>query len=86
MNAINESSRFLTLYLRLYLHTIALSENRANTRWTIVQSMADAKTALKVLFEMTASDRKKNYMQSQEMDELMVTKHFYVNLQYMKNS
>ncbi|KAG7209375.1 hypothetical protein KM043_015475 [Ampulex compressa] len=46
-------------------------ENRANTRFHMIQSMADAKAALKLLFEITVEERKKQCAKSFEYSDLL---------------
>ncbi|XP_001606485.2 chromosome-associated kinesin KIF4A [Nasonia vitripennis] len=48
-------------------------ENRAKTRWHVISSMADAKEALKTLFEITISYGKEQILLKSQFDELKET-------------
>ena len=58
-----------------YYIVIFPAENRATSRWNAMQSMNDAKKALKILFENVAVERRKTNSKNQEHDDLMVTNH-----------
>lgn len=64
INEANEGIKINSLcvheyYAYLYIYIILFIENRANIRINTIQTMADAKVAIKFLFDVTAEDRKK---------------------------
>ncbi|XP_058809269.1 chromosome-associated kinesin KIF4A [Phymastichus coffea] len=48
-------------------------ENKTKSRWHVISSMADAKDALKILFEITASNRKDFSILKSQLDDVMET-------------
>lgn len=53
--------------------SILAIENKTKTRWNTIQTMTDAKTALKTLFDVAAETRKSQFAKSYQYDELMVS-------------
>jgi len=49
-------------------------ENKSRTRWECVTSMAEAKCALKHVFELAAEMRKDSFAKECKMEELEVRK------------
>lgn len=52
---------------------ISVTENKAKTRWDAVQSMADAKNALKHLFELAAEIKRDVSNKESKCDDIAVS-------------
>jgi len=52
---------------------ISVTENKAKTRWDTIQSMVDAKCALKHLFELTAEMKRDVSNKESKCEDIVVS-------------